>query len=78
MKLDGGFKAAGQISAEVMTTGFYTDLRRFMGSQVERKKKKVQRKAKVPQCQLSEDIVRYHWGAKTAKWADNATERKII
>lgn len=76
MKLDGGIKAGGQISAEVMTTGFYTDLRRFMGSQVERKK--VQRKAQVPQSELSEDIVRYHWGAKAAKWADNATERKII
>lgn len=77
MKLDGGIKAGGQISAEVMTTGFYIDLRRFMGSQVERKKK-VQRKAQVPQCELSEAIVRYHWGAKAAKWADNATERKII
>lgn len=37
-----------------------------------------QRKAQVPKCELSEDIIRYHWGAKTAKWADNAIERKII
>lgn len=50
----------------------------FYGFTGRTKKKKVQRKAKVPQCELSEDIVRYHWGAKTAKWADNATERKII
>lgn len=37
--------------------------------------KKVQRKPSVPKC---EDVVRYHCGAKPAKEADNAIERKII
>lgn len=60
---------------EVMSPArFYTDLRRFMGSQFKREKK-VQRKPQVPKY---EDVVRYHCGAKTAKEADNAMERKII
>lgn len=47
MKLEGGIKAGGQTSVDLMsTTGFYTDLRRFMGSQVERKKFKEK-----PKCQ---------------------------
>lgn len=41
---------------------FYTDLRRFMGSQFERKK--VQRKPQVPKC---EHVVGCHWGVNTAK-----------
>lgn len=77
MKLEGGVKvAAPTLSRADVDYGFLYRSPAFYG--FTGRAKKVQRKAQVPKCELWEDVIRYHWGAKTAKWADNAIERKII